>query len=297
MPDTLPAPVDEVTAFFPNSRGIRIFILRLDVMHPIISGNKWFKLKYNLEAAHNGNFRQVITFGGAYSNHLIATAVASSAAGFSSVGIVRGVHAQQNLTPTMQACRQQGMRLHFVSREAYALRDDTQFLQDIEDLFGNSYIIPEGGNNDAGRKGAGEIADYIHQGATHVCLPVGTGTTFAGLRNRLDVAVGMTGFTAVKNGAYLEDEVARQLNDQQTKNWALETSCHFGGFAKTTPILLDFIRAFHTATGILLDIVYTGKMMFGICGLIERNAFAEGENIVCIHTGGLQGNPVDLSAA
>jgi 1-aminocyclopropane-1-carboxylate deaminase len=297
MPDVFSVPVEEVTAFFSNSLGIRIFMLRLDVLHPVVSGNKWFKLKHNLKAAWEGDFQQIITFGGAYSNHLIATAAASAKAGFSSFGMVRGLHAQQKLTPTLKACEEQGMRLHFVSREHYMQRGDPQFLKSLQAQFGKSYIIPEGGNNAAGRSGAGEMAALIPEGTTHVCLPVGTGTTFAGLRNCLDASIRMTGFTPMKNGAYLKEEIAAQLQDAQDTNWALETDNHLGGYAKTTPALIQFIRFFYQATGIPLDVVYTGKMMYGFMELMRQSAFAAGQNIVCIHTGGLQGNPADLFAA
>lgn len=289
MPDPT---LDDITSFFTPDRPVSVLVLRLDRLHPVISGNKWFKLKHNLEAVMEAGFKQVITFGGAYSNHLVATAAAAKACGLSSLGIVRGFHGQAQPTATLRTCADLGMRLHFISREQYALKDAPSFLSALGTSFGG-YIIPEGGDNDLGRAGAMEIAAFIPAMTTHVCLPVGTGTTFTGLRNALPATICMTGFPALQDTS-LADHISGHAMPARNVNWQLEPRFHFGGFAKTTPELIGFIRSFYIATNIPLDIVYTGKMMFGVAQLIRENAFPDQAQIVCIHTGGLQGNPEGL---
>lgn len=287
-------PVDDVSRFYENDQEIHVAMLRLDQIDPVVSGNKWYKLKHNLEDAISKGFRQVLTFGGAYSNHLIAAAAAAQRAGLQSVGIVRGFHGQQQLSPTLRSCMDHGMTLHFVSREMYALKNDPDYLQQLSITFEHAYIIPEGGDNDAGRKGAGAIAAWIPGECTHVCLPVGTGTTFSGIRNALDVRIAMTGFTAMKGGQYLTAAIGQHIQTAQNDNWQLEDRFHFSGFAKTTNELTTFMRDFHAATNIPLDIVYTGKMMSGIRQLISEGYFPRKTSLCCIHTGGLQGNSAGL---
>lgn len=286
--------LDDISSFYSQAAGIHISMLRLDKLHPVISGNKWYKLRYNLVAALQGGYRQLITFGGAYSNHLVATAAAAQLNGLAAVAVVRGLHAQQNLTPTLKACLDYGMQLHFVSREEYDHKKEPHYLHRLLQQFGRAYIIPEGGDNEDGRRGTADIAALIPGSMTHVCLPVGTGTTFAGIRNVLPGAVHMTGFTAIKGGQYLEPEIRQHLSAEADCNWHLEDRFHFGGFARTTAPLLHFTRDFYTRTGIRLDIVYTGKMMAGLSALLEEGHFAPGARICCIHTGGLQGNPDGL---
>ena len=294
MPDP---PLEDVSAFFKNDSGITMSVLRLDKVHPVVSGNKWYKLKYNLVAALDKGFSQVITFGGAYSNHLIATAAAAQEAGIKAIGIVRGLHAAAHLTPTLQACTDLGMELHFVSREDYTLKDDPAFLQSLTGKYGWSFIIPEGGNNEWGRAGTADIAAFIAETATHICLPVGTGTTLAGIRNALPTDKEIVGFTAMKDGGYLQEKIAGHLHPGQNKNWHLEADYCFNGFAKTTSELNQFMQSFYKETNIPLDIVYTGKMMFGVQDMIANNVFSGSANVICIHTGGLQGNPPGLFTA
>lgn len=287
-------PVDNVSRFYANDQDIRVAMLRLDQIDPVISGNKWFKLKHNLEAAVSKGYRQILTFGGAYSNHMVAAAAAAQRAGLSSIGIIRGFHGQQQLSTTLKSCMAYGMALHFVSRETYALKNDPDYLQQLSTTFAHTYIIPEGGDNEAGRKGAGEIVTWIPGDCTHICVPVGTGTTFTGIRKALNVQVAMTGFTVMKGGQYLAADMAQHIPAAQNVNWRLEDRFHFGGFAKTTGELLYFIRDFYTDTHIPLDIVYTGKMMFGVRQMISEGYFPEKATLLCLHTGGLQGNPAGL---
>ena len=286
--------IENVSDFYKNDLGVTVSVLRLDKIDPIISGNKYFKLKYNLEAAISGGYGQIITFGGAYSNHLIATASAANASGLKSIGIVRGLHARDHSTPTLKACEGFGMQLQFVSRENYNLKNDPEYLAHLTETFGKSFIIPEGGDNDLGRKGTEDITTLIPDVFTHVCLPVGTGTTFSGIRNSLPPSKKMIGFTAMKDGKYLAEEIEKHLSKEQNINWQLDDRFHFGGFAKTTDELINFMRSFYQSTNMPLDIVYTGKMMFGIDALLKENAFPNGSNVLAIHTGGLQGNPDGL---
>ena len=265
--------------------GFEVAILRLDLLHPVISGNKWFKLKQNLSFAQEKGYKKIITFGGAYSNHLIATAAAAKEAGLQSIAIVRGYHAKENLTQTLKDCTIYGMQLQFVTREEYALKNEKDWLKNLSAQYPDAYIIPEGGNNELARKGIEEIALIIPDVYTHITVSVGTGTTFAGLRNAIDEKVRMVGFVPMKNGAYLKNELQLEKG-----NWELIDDYHFGGFGKWNDELIDFMNEFYRINKIPLDIVYTSKMMYGLQEMIEKNEFDKGARILTIHTGGLQGN-------
>ena len=264
--------------------GVRceVDMLRLDLIHPVISGNKWFKLKYNIEHALKNGYSSLLTFGGAYSNHLIATAAAAKESGLESIGIVRGHHAKENFTPTLLQCRSLGMQLHFISREAYKVKEKSG---EWSSQFPEACIIPEGGSNELGRKGAEEITSYITKSYTHVAVSVGSGTTFAGLRNALPETVALLGFAPMKKGAYLADE----LSPGKT-NWLLTDEYHFGGFGKWNEKLIAFMNTFYERHHIPLDIVYTSKMMYGLQAQLLERHFPDDAKILCIHTGGLQGN-------
>lgn len=263
-------------------------MLRLDIVHPIISGNKWYKLKHNLLHASQTGYESIITFGGAYSNHLIAAAAAAKAYNIRSEGIVRGTYAEAELTPTLQACKEYGMQLFFVSRGEYAQKNENGWLDELRMNYPGAYIIPEGGANEYGRIGAGEIANYIPRNFTHVCVSVGTGTTFVGLRNALPANQFLYGYAPMKGGKYLADEVKPHLT--KDTNWELFDDWHFGGFGKQNQTLIDSMNEFYDINHIPLDIVYTGKMMYGILKQLKAGVFPHDANLLCIHTGGLQGN-------
>lgn len=275
-----------------HHRALRVSVLRLDLLHPVVSGNKWYKLKYNLEAAVQAGCRGVLTFGGPHSNHLAAAAHAARLHGLSSIGVVRGV--PQEYSPTLRFCAEEGMQLHFLDREAYAEKSKAPFVQEWQRQFPGCRIIPEGGANEEGRKGAGEIASLLPSDATHVLLSVGSGTTFAGLRNALPASVALLGFVPMKGGAYLQQEIEPWLLPAQKVQWSLTDAYHFGGFGKTSPVLTDFIISIYKRYGLPLDIVYTGKMMFGLREMLAGQAFRDAAHLVCLHTGGLQGNPLSL---
>ncbi len=262
-----------------------VAILRLDEIHPVISGNKWFKLRYNLEAALAKNHSSLLTFGGAYSNHLIATAAAAKEAGLKSIGIIRGYHSREHRTPTLLACEAMGMHLHVVSREAYKRKEDAAWLSELEQQFPGAYILPEGGNNDLGKKGVTEIAAYIPENTTHIAVSVGSGTTLAGLRNALPEHIKLLGFVPMKNGKYLMDKTPSAKG-----NWEWIDEYHFGGFGKWNEELLGFMNDFYKHYQVPLDVVYTAKMMYGVQRLWQQQYFPIRANVLCIHTGGLQGN-------
>lgn len=266
----------------------KLSMLRLDVLHPVVSGNKWYKLKYNIEYALNNSYTTILTFGGAHSNHLVATAAAAKAYGLKSIGIVRGNYTE--LTPTLQDCISHEMELHFISREEYNKKTDPTWLESLMHQYNEAFIIPEGGANEQGRKGGEDIVSYIPKDVTHVCVSVGTGTTFAGIRNGLPVNKELYGYAPMKGGVYLKDEIAQWLKQEQNANWQLFDDWHFGGFGKWNTELVNFMKEFYTLNQIQLDIIYTSKMMFGINEQLQLGFFPVDAHILCIHTGGLQGN-------
>jgi len=268
---------------------ITIDMLRLDNIHPEISGNKWFKLKENIRIAQSLQHTTLLTFGGAWSNHLIATAAAAWHLQLNSIGIVRGWHGEQQPSPTLQRCRTYGMQLHFVSREEYARKNDPEYLLHLQKTFGKCYIIPEGGNNEAGVDGAADIASCIPADTDLVTVAVGSGTTCCGLRNGLPKNTAVMGFAVMKNGSYLTENMKTYIHPEQT-NWTLHPDYHFGGFARHDHMLIAFMNDFFKKYQIPLDKIYTAKMMAGVFDLLNKKQIKAPAKIVCIHTGGLQGN-------
>lgn len=281
--------IDSIDHALLRSRQIRLGVLRLDRIHPLVSGNKWFKLKENMKAAQQGGFSALLSFGGTYSNHLSAMAAAAQLSGLRSIGMVRGLHGKEQPTETLRSCMETGMELHYMSREAYARKDDPSFLARLQAAYPDAYIIPEGGDNEQGMMGAGAIAAYIPSDVHLVVLAAGTGTTFAGIRRQLDPAVAMLGFPVMKGGMYLRESITQKLGAGQG-NWDLNADYHFGGFAKYNDRLTGFMNDFYKQHEVPLDIVYTSKMMYGVFELLSSGHFLVGSNILCIHTGGLQGN-------
>lgn len=269
---------------------------RDDLIHPVISGNKWRKLRHNLSEAVMQNHHTVLTFGGAFSNHIAATAHACHGAGLDSIGIIRGDELQdENLNVTLREAKRLGMELHFVSREEYRRKTAPEFLDELKAKHGRFYAIPEGGANGLGVKGCAEILPEVDEHYDVVCCAAGTGTTLAGLRLSLPEGKRLLGFPALKGGDFLKDEVARLVQESRLRTASpsaslqLITDYHFGGYAKITPELLAFIDGFQERTNIPLDPIYTGKMMFGLYDMIQRGQFSKGITVLTIHTGGLQG--------
>ena len=272
-----------------KEKNIEIFILRLDEIHPIISGNKIFKLYYFLEEAKKTSHKTVITFGGAYSNHLAATAFACKKMGLKSIGFVRGEKPGM-LSPTLLFCLEQKMQLEFISRTSFKKITDNTFLYSLKEKYGSHILIPEGGFSIMGAEGAALITHFFKdQSFTHVCVAVGTATTFAGIINGAENATEVIGFSALKNLNDIKERLS-ELNVNADKKFSFINDYHFGGYAKRTSDLISFINDFYTQHAIPLDFVYTGKMMYGVFDLIKKNYFPSNSKILCIHTGGLQGN-------
>lgn len=270
------------------SKGVRLFIKREDQNHPYASGNKWWKLKYSIEKALKDKTIPLLTFGGAYSNHIYATAAAASEVGLKSIGVIRGEETLP-LNSTLKFAKSRGMVLHYVNRERYKTKSDPDFIQSLKDSFNEFYLIPEGGTNSLAIKGCEEWAHLLVKefDFNYLCLPVGTGGTLAGLANVIQEK-NIIGFSSLKGGNFLEEEVRKWMNNQ-TNNWEIEMAYHFGGYGKGTSELMSFIKSFELEHHIPLDPIYTAKMMYGILDLINQNRFEKGSRILALHTGGLQG--------
>ncbi|MDX1471468.1 MAG: pyridoxal-phosphate dependent enzyme, partial [Flavobacteriaceae bacterium] len=258
-----------------------------DLLHPEISGNKYRKLKYNLEKAKSDNHDTILTFGGAYSNHVAAVAAAGKVEGFKTIGIIRGEELSSKIeeNPTLKYAQENGMELRFVSREVYKQKSSKKFLAKIKQEFGEVYILPEGGTNKLAIVGCEEILDNSLTNFNYICCPVGTGGTVAGIINCSKPRQQVLGFSALK-GDFLKSEIGNFVNKD---NWKLITDYHFGGYAKMSEGLIQFINEFNKKFSIQLDPIYTGKMFYGIFDLAEKGYFEDGSQILAIHTGGLQG--------
>lgn len=274
-------------AFKDESRNIEVFIKREDMIHPFVSGNKFRKLKYNLLQAKKENKKTLLTFGGAFSNHISAVAMAGKLEGFGTIGIIRGdeLANKVNDNPTLKFARESGMQLEFVSREEYSNKTAVDFLEALRSKFGDFYLVPEGGTNVLAVKGCEEILTEDDAAFDYICCAVGTGGTISGLINSARPNQKVLGFPALK-GDFLQNEIRNfALHD----NWQLITEYHFGGYGKINEELVLFLNQFSKQTKILLDPIYTGKMAFGVMDLIQNNYFPNNSRIVIIHTGGLQG--------
>lgn len=271
---------------------VELFMKREDQLHPHISGNKWRKLKYNLQAAYEEQHDTLLTFGGAFSNHIAAVAAAGKEFGFHTIGIIRGEE-HLPLNHTLAFAREQGMELHYMDRSTYRDKDGPEIMQSLRERFGTFYPIPEGGSNALAVKGCVEIvADFDKSAYDFICAPCGTGGTLAGLVAGMNRRGQVLGFPALKGGSFLKEEIdtlTKAYNGQLYHNYQLLTYYHFGGYAKWTPELVHFIHLFRDVSGIPLDPVYTGKMLFGIYDLIQKGFFKPCSRLLAIHTGGLQG--------
>lgn len=279
--ETKNIPLQKIEAAFLKEKEISLYVLRLDLVHPHISGNKWFKLKYNLKEARKQGKNILVTFGGAYSNHIVATAAAGKEFGFKTIGIIRGEELNENDNSVLQFAKDRGMDLRFVSREEYRSKDASLVLSMTDDC----YILPEGGTNELAVKGCSEILSHIDIPFDYVCCAVGTGGTIAGIISSLKVHQKAIGFPVLKGGEFLKNEIEKLTSSKV--NFELQTDYHFGGYAKKNNELLSFISDFKLKHNIQLDFVYTGKMMFGVFDLIMKNYFPKGATIIAIHTGGL----------
>lgn len=270
-----------------NEKQVSLVVKREDLIHPFISGNKFRKLKYNLLEALNSELGTIVTFGGAYSNHIAATAYAGKAYGLRTIGIIRGeeLAGSWHNNPTLALAHAHGMQFRFISREQYRNKADVVFYRFLQDEIGPFYMVPEGGTNALAVKGCEEILTGADRDFNVICSSVGTGGTLAGIINSSDPRQQILGFASLK-GDFLTKDIR---NFAAKENWTVNTDYHFGGYAKVSGTLIEFINSFKDRTGIPTDPVYTGKMVFGILDLVKRDYFKPGTKILAIHTGGLQG--------
>ncbi|MCD0473060.1 pyridoxal-phosphate dependent enzyme [Flavobacterium sp. EDS] len=275
----------KIYTIFPNN--ISLTIKREDLIHPFISGNKYRKLKYNLLQAKAENQETLLTFGGAFSNHIAAVAYAGKESGFKTIGIIRGDELIDKIegNPTLKFAQENGMQLEFVTREDYRLKNEIDFLDKLKQQFGAFYLVPEGGTNALAVRGCEEILTPEDAEFNYVCCAVGTGGTISGISNSALPNQKVLGFPALK-GDFLQDEIRIFAKKH---NWELITDYHFGGYGKVNFELIAFINQFFDENHIPLDPIYTGKMVFGVIDLIKKNYFPANSKILLIHTGGLQG--------
>ena len=281
---------------------VKLYVLRLDLMHSHINGNKWFKLKYNLVEAKEKNFSTILTFGGAYSNHIYATAAAGNIFGFRTIGLIRG---EENipLNPTLEFAVAQGMELVYIDRQTYKKRHTEELQNQLKQRFGEVFMIPEGGCNLNGMRGCIEILQTV-RGFDTICLACGTGTTLAGMTLSLSQEQRVIGFPVLKGGDFLKEDINNLLTNYLASDlptpvnfpapWQLISDYHFGGYAKVTNKLKLFCQDFQQQHDIPLDYIYTGKMFYGVMDLIAKGFF-KSESLLLIHTGGLQGNQDAIS--
>ena len=274
-----------------EEKGIELYIKREDEIHPFVSGNKFRKLKYNIQKAKKTNKNTLLTFGGAFSNHIVATAVAGYLTDFKTIGVIRGEELGLVLTKTLSKnttlknSYEHNMQFEFVSRELYRKKLEDSFINNLKEKYGDFYLIPEGGTNDLAIKGCEEILTVSDAKFDYICCAVGTGGTISGVINASSKHQKVIGFPALK-GNFLFDDIKKHTSKT---NWSLQTNYHFGGYAKYTDELIRFINDFNKDTGVLLDPIYTVKMIFGILDMIKKNQFKKGGKILAIHTGGIQG--------
>ena len=271
----------------PNNFGIEVYVKREDVLHSEISGNKFRKLKYNLTEAQNLGFTKLLTFGGAYSNHIAAVAAAGKEFGFETIGVIRGEELQEKYleNPTLKKASENGMQFEFVTRTQYRDKNNLEFLDQLKEKFGDFYLIPEGGTNNLAVKGCKEILTDDDKLFDFICCAVGTGGTISGIINSLKPHQKAIGFPALK-GDFLTEDIQKYAENSQ---WNLVTDYHFGGYAKINDELKQFMKQFFKKYLISLDPVYTSKTFFGVINLISKGYFKPDSKILIIHTGGLQG--------
>ncbi len=271
-----------------REKEISLFIQRDDTLHPHVSGNKWRKLKYNVLEAQRLGKSCLLTFGGAFSNHIAATAAAAQIAGMKSVGIIRGKDADPD-NSTLKFAASCGMELRYIDRSEFRALRDAGWKGDILKSYSEAYVLPEGGSNDLAVKGCTEISENWNEQYDYACCALGTGATFAGLVTGVPNDTICLGFPAIKDQGYLQEEVSKYLIGAKGKQWELIRDYHFGKYGKVNESLIQFMNDFYAQTKIPLDPIYTGKMMYGLLDMIQSDYFASGTKIIAIHTGGLQG--------
>ena len=276
----------------PNSvHGITIYLKREELLHPTISGNKWRKLKYNLIEANRLGYETLLTFGGAYSNHIHATANAGKLFRLKTIGIIRGEE-HLPLNPTLADAQKCGMQIHYVTRSEYRNKREENFIKELKNKFGDFYLVPEGGTNSLAVKGCTEIVNDINIDFDYILSACGTGGTISGVVCGLKGRKQVFGIPVLKGADFLNNDIANYVQEysgNEYSNWKLNLDYHVGGYAKITKELIEFINDFKLINGIQLDPVYTGKLLFAINSMLVNGEFSSGSNIIALHTGGLQG--------
>lgn len=270
-----------------QNTSIQLFIKREDLNHPFISGNKYRKLKYNLIKAKEENKKTLLSFGGAFSNHIAALAYAGNKQNFKTIGIIRGdeLASKINENPTLKFAQECGMEFEFVSRKDYQTKTSEDFISKYREKYGDFYLVPEGGTNELAVKGCEEILTPDDSVYNYVCCAIGTGGTISGLINSTLPHQKVLGFPSLK-GDFLQKDICKFAKN---KNWEIISDYHFGGYGKVSNELIEFMNEFYKKNHIPLDPIYTGKMVFGVIDLISKNYFPENSKILLIHTGGIQG--------
>lgn len=284
-------PLIEISDSLLLKNNVKLFVKREDLIDEYISGNKWFKLKYNLIEADKLNYKKLLTFGGAYSNHIYSTAAAGKKYGFETIGVIRGEE-HLPLNPTLSFAQNCGMKFYYLDRSSYREKYSEKILTMLKGKFGKFYLIPEGGSNNFAVMGCAEIIPRININFDFICTASGTGGTLAGLILGLNSKARAIGFSVLKGGEFLKTNVRNLLLNtgvHNLSNWEINTDYHLGGYAKVTEELLQFCSEFKSKHNIELEPIYTGKMLYGVFDLIKRKYFHKNSVIVALHSGGLQG--------
>lgn len=285
----IPSPLQKIETSLSQEYGVELWIKRDDLIHSDLSGNKYRKLKYNLRYLKEHGLNEVITFGGAHSNHIAAMAFLCKEMNIQCTGIIRGEQPVQ-LSPTLKTAQKNGMTLKFVSRSDYKLRNDPNYLKLLQKHNPKAFFLPEGGANQLGVKGCEEIVIECQNefDFDYITVDCGTGATLAGMVRKLKPHQRAIGVQVLKGDDFITPEVEK-LNGSVSSNFEVWTDYHFGGYAKYKSELIDFMRSFFKETGIKLDPVYTGKQFYAVMDQIQKGFFPKGSKIILTHTGGLQG--------
>jgi 1-aminocyclopropane-1-carboxylate deaminase/D-cysteine desulfhydrase-like pyridoxal-dependent ACC family enzyme len=295
----LPSVEQDVLSAFLNEKGIRLTIKRDDLIHHEVSGNKWRKLKWNIDNALQSERKTILTFGGAHSNHIAASSAAAQLHGLHSIGIIRGEEVDLN-NPTLKKARMNGMEIHRVSRSEFRQIEDRDYIESLRHRFGPFYLIPQGGQNHYGVQGCSEIMSELTKDYDRIFVACGTATTLSGMAIANKVGAEIYGVSALRGGDFLietvKSYVKKTFNDLETEEDILSkihliTDSHFGGYAKIKPELIEFMRNFAEETGVKLDPVYTAKTAFALFDFAKKFDLSKTENWLLIHSGGMQGIP------
>jgi 1-aminocyclopropane-1-carboxylate deaminase len=290
-----PPPYQEISVKLPSGKGFNLNVKRLDLIHPYVNGNKWYKLKYNLEKAISMPHPRILSFGGSHSNHIYSLAAAGKHFGIETIGVIRG---EQKESPTLDFARAHGMQLHFISREEYRNKYLDTSTKELRQKFGTFHLVPEGASNDEGVRGCEEILDKSDLDFDIICLASGTASTLTGIVRSAGINQKVLGFSALKGGDFLRNNVLKNLLPKKRyPEFEMLTDYHFGGYAKWNLELLTFIRMMEQEHDLPLDQVYTGKMLFGVLDLINKGVIDREQRILCLHTGGLQGRLPQLTSS